>query len=272
MINTSPHHPTTISPPSLDLPMGDYVLRFAQNESEVRRAQLLRFNVFNLELGEGLAESYVLGRDEDEFDATCHHLIIHHVPSNDVIGTYRLQVAEMAAQAHGFYSNGEFNLSTLPPAMLGRAVELGRACIAKAHRVPQVLFLLWQGIAVYMTALNKDYLFGCCSLTSQDPNDGAQVMAILREQNAIHPSLHVMPRPDFACYDSHFCPQPSAATVPKLFRAYLRMGAKVLGPPALDQQFKTIDYLVWFDRHDMNPDAQKFFVGASQLLRQNPLN
>ena len=35
---------------------------------EVRAAQSLRFQVFNLELNEGLQESYVTGLDEDPFD------------------------------------------------------------------------------------------------------------------------------------------------------------------------------------------------------------
>ncbi len=265
MISTHSYAPPNQTPvlPALNVKIGDYVLSFAQTEHALRRAQLLRFNVFNLELGEGLSESYVLGRDEDEFDATCHHLIITHTPSNDVIGTYRLQIAEMAAQGHGFYSNTEFDLSTLPPEVLNGAVELGRACIAKDHRVPQVLFLLWQGIAIYMMAFNKDYLFGCCSLTSQDPHEGKQVMTILHAQNAIHPNLHVLPRPEFECYPPCFqLDRPNDAKVPKLFRAYLRMGAKVLGPPAIDQQFKTIDYLVLFDRNNMSADAQKFFASG----------
>ena len=48
---------------------------------------------------------------------------------------------------------------------------------------------------------------------------------------------------------SHECPldavteEPTA--IPKLLRAYLAVGAKICGPPALDRQFKTIDFLTW---------------------------
>ena len=53
-----------------------YAARLAQSADEVRRAQQLRFEVFNLELGEGLAESYVTGLDIDPFDEFCDHLIV----------------------------------------------------------------------------------------------------------------------------------------------------------------------------------------------------
>jgi len=37
------------------------------------------------------------------------------------------------------------------------------------------------------------------------------------------------------------------ATVPKLLRAYLNIRARICGPPALDTQFKTIDFLTMLD-------------------------
>ena len=43
------------------------------------------------------------------------------------------------------------------------------------------------------------------------------------------------------------------AKLPTLFRIYLRHGAMVCGPPAIDRRFKTIDYLVLFDVEAMDP-------------------
>ena len=68
-----------------------YVTRLARSPEEVRSAQTLRFEVFNLELNEGLAHSYATGLDADPYDAVCDHLIVEHVPSNSIVGTYRLQ-------------------------------------------------------------------------------------------------------------------------------------------------------------------------------------
>jgi putative hemolysin len=50
--------------------------------------------------------------------------------------------------------------------------------------------------------------------------------------------------------------------IPKLLRAYLALGAKICGPPALDRQFKTIDFLTMLDLETMPPAMrQKFFGG-----------
>ena len=47
----------------------NYATRLARNMDEIRASQSLRFQVFNLELNEGLEESYATGLDEDPFDA-----------------------------------------------------------------------------------------------------------------------------------------------------------------------------------------------------------
>src|SRR5450432_3177967 len=69
----------------------NYATRLACHAEEVRAAQALRFEVFNLELNEGLAQSYESGLDEDPFDAVCDHLLVEHRPSRQIVGTYRLQ-------------------------------------------------------------------------------------------------------------------------------------------------------------------------------------
>ncbi|MCH7780408.1 MAG: GNAT family N-acetyltransferase [Acidobacteria bacterium] len=55
---------------------GKYKLRFASTLAELEAVQRLRFEVFNLELGEGLEESYATGLDQDRFDPVSHHLMI----------------------------------------------------------------------------------------------------------------------------------------------------------------------------------------------------
>jgi putative hemolysin len=224
-----------------------YVVRFVQNAEEFDAVLKLRFEVFNLELGEGLQESYATQRDQDEFDLSCHHLIVVDKKSAQIIGTYRMQTYEMAA-ANGFYSAAEFDLKRLPEEVIKNSVELGRACIVQAHRNGRVLFLLWRGLAVYMMLMKKRYLFGCCSLTSQDPHEGKQVMDYLQAHGHVHPDLQVLPQPDFVCYPDDFVAQRKfAVKIPRLFRIYLEYGAKVCSPPAIDRRFKTIDYLVMLD-------------------------
>jgi putative hemolysin len=224
---------------------GSYVVRLAETVEEIDAALKLRFEVFNLELKEGLDSSFRTGRDRDEFDGSCDHLIVTDLTNGNVVGTYRLMTIEMAKHAGGFYSAGEFDLNYLPPEVLNQALELGRACIAQSHRNRQVLFLLWKGLAQYVQAKRKRFLFGCCSLTSQEPADGNELWAQLIDRGHMHPTFFIPTRSESECRS---VPRGSSKVeIPKLFRMYLSIGAKVCSPPAIDRVFKTIDFLVLFD-------------------------
>ncbi len=246
--------------PSLEIREGRYLVRLARTPEELDAALKLRFEVFNLELGEGLASSFKTGRDLDQFDEACDHLIVLETGTDKVIGTYRMQTSEMAATGSGFYTAAEFDLSRLPANLLTEGIELGRACIAQSHRNTQALFLLWKGLAAYASYKGKRYLFGCCSLTSQDVNIGWRVMELLRTQGHLHPCLFTPPNPEYECeMNDPALVDAETVKLPRLFRSYLRYGAKVCSPPAIDRRFKTIDFLVLFDIAQMSERAVQMF-------------
>jgi putative hemolysin len=248
--------------PSQVLEDGHYVVRFARDAADLDRVLKLRFEVFNIELGEGLEESFHSGRDEDEFDAVCHHLMVIDNASRELVGTYRLQTSEMASRYLGYYSQQEFQLDQLPAGVLDSALELGRACVAGTHRNTQTLFQLWRGLALYVAHNRKRYLFGCSSLTSQNAVEGRAVMDLLERKGNVHPEFRVEPQPHCRCYDEGLeLDADFPAKLPTLFRIYLRHGARVCGPPAIDRQFKTIDYLVIFDVDAMDPHMFKTYFG-----------
>lgn len=249
-------------PPS-EMREGKYLVRFAVSREELDKVQRLRFEVFNLELGEGLESSFQTERDLDEYDLACHHLMVIEAATEKVVGTYRLQTGAMAAAATGFYSAAEFDLSRLPLEVLEDSVELSRACIAKEYRNTQVLFLLWKGLASYIAFNRKRFLFGCCSLTSQDAADGKLAMELLQREGHLHRSYVVPAKNGFECYSPGFVVEsPFEFKLPKLFRSYLRIGAKVCGPPAIDRLFKTIDFFVLFDLFEMDRQTQRMFFGV----------
>jgi hypothetical protein len=124
-----------------------YRVRVSSTQADVRAAQSLRFQVFNLELNEGLESSYATLRDEDPFDPVCDHLLVEDESSGEVVGTYRLQTGTMALANLGFYSAQEFEFGAFRD-VYGEMVELGRACVHRSHRNLQVLTLLWRGIRV----------------------------------------------------------------------------------------------------------------------------
>lgn len=239
---------------------GRYTMRFLNDRKDLESVLRLRFEVFNLELGEGLDSSYETGLDFDDYDPCCHHLVIEDADRNQIVGTYRLQTYEMACAGRGFYSAIEFDFSMIPADVLQKSVELGRACIERSHRNTQVLYLLWRGLAAYASHNHKRYMFGCCSLTSQDPDEGHLIMEQLKRDERLHREIEVRPLPGFECYPAaHKVDIVREVRVPKLFRTYLRFGARVCGAPAIDRQFRTIDYFVVFDIDEMDSHIRRMF-------------
>jgi putative hemolysin len=234
-----------------------YTARLARNAREMRAAQALRFEVFNLELREGLEQSYATGLDQDPFDTVCDHLIVEYLPASQIVGTYRLQTGPGAAVHLGYYSAREFEFAVFEP-VRAQVVELGRACVHRQHRNLAVLGLLWKGIADYARQCGGRYLLGCSSITSQDPAVGASAYADLCRHHLAPPDYRTRPLPPFDCPLNHLAADPPK--LPKLLRAYLTIGAKVCGPPALDQEFKTIDFLTLLDLASLPTGTRQRFM------------
>ncbi len=220
-----------------------YRLRLAQSPDDLRAAQTLRFLVFNVEMQEGLAQSFEHCLDADDFDPVCDHLLVEDTRSGDVVGTYRLQTGGQALQNIGYYSAREFDFSPFEGCR-SRILELGRACIHREHRSFAVLSLLWRGIAQYAQLQGARYLIGCSSLTSQDCGIGAATWQRLRPHLAPAP-WRTLPMPDYVCPLDRLAE--NAPKTPKLLAAYLSLGAKMCSPPAIDRDFGTIDFLTLVD-------------------------
>jgi putative hemolysin len=269
--------------------VGRYRLRLAQSGEDRIAACRLRFRVFNIELGEGLESSYQTGLDTDHFDEFCEHLLVEDKqednPSRRIVGTYRMQTGETAARNRGYYSEQEFNLSPYEPLRPG-ILELGRASIDREHRTPEVLTLLWRGIAQYATDMGLRYLIGCSSLTSKDPAEGWQLYHQL-EHYRVSPEFETSPTAAYACpieqegahAQPSFCLKESnpgeveaehgreaedsrqvTVKVPKLLKTYLAIGARIAAPPAWDREFGTIDFLTLLDLKMLSPAARSRFL------------
>jgi putative hemolysin len=229
---------------------GGYRLRLAQSADDVRAAQRLRFEVFNIELNEGLNASYSTGLDADPFDEVCDHLLVEVAATGWAVGTYRLQTGKSAAARRGYYSEQEFDLGPFER-FRSEMIELGRACVHAQHRNLAVLGLLWKGIAEYARRHAGRYLVGCSSLTSQDASEGAAMYQALAATHLADPEWRTLPRPEFACDLS--APAAKAPRPPRLLAAYLSIGARICGPPAIDREFKTIDFLTLLDLKRLPP-------------------
>ena len=241
-----------------------YAARLASTKDEVWAAQALRFEVFNLELNEGLEQSFTTGLDEDPFDAVCDHLVVEYVPSKQIVGTYRLQSGRNAQACLGYYSEQEFEFETFER-LRTEIVEAGRACVHRQHRNLVVLGLLWKGIAEYAQRQSARYLLGCSSISSQDPSVGASTYAQLCRRHLAAPEYRTRPRPEFECALDRLAAE--TPPVPKLLRAYLTIGAKICGPPALDRHFKTIDFLTMVELVSLPVPVRQRFMTSFEPKR-----
>jgi len=233
---------------------GRYIAGFANSDRCVEAALRLRYEVFNLELGEGLPESVTTGLDRDELDAQMSHLVLLDAATHHVVGTYRMQTATHALEHRGLYSSRQYDLAALEP-YFPRAVELGRACLAREHRALSAIMQLWLGIGAFMNRYDQYYLFGCSSLTTTDPDDGWRAMKTIRENGYLHPDLWLSARAPFSCGD----PQREfaedlgeALRLPKLFRTYMRLGSRVISEPTIDTDFGSVDFLVMMDGREVS--------------------
>src|SRR5260370_38888089 len=212
----------------------------AQTLEDVIECQRLRYLVFNCELGEGLDTSAKTGLDRARFDFICDHLMVQDVATGRVAGTYRMQSGYRAKGNLGYYGEEFFDFRPFETIRI-EVLELGRACVHGEYRNTNVLHMLWKGIARYALSCGARYLLGCSSLSSQDENEGVALYEALREKYLVGPSLRTNPVEGHRCRSSNLAVK--APQTPRLFRAYLDISACICGPPSIDRQFKSIDFL-----------------------------
>ena len=216
----------------------------AKTLEDVVECQRRRYLVFNCELGEGLDISDRTGLDRDRFDFICDHLMVRDAATGNLAGTYRMQSGYRARGNLGYYGKELFDFGPFEE-MRGEVLELGRACVHLEYRNTNVLHMLWKGITRYALSCGARYLIGCSSLSSQNEDEGMALYGMLKEKYLVAPLLRTNP------VESRKC-RPSSAPValprpPRLFRAYLDISARICGPPAIDREFKTIDFLTLVD-------------------------
>jgi putative hemolysin len=238
-----------------------YSLLIADDAGQVAAAQRLRHDVFAAELG-GTLVTAADGRDIDEFDEHCDHLIVRDDSTGTVVGTYRMLLPRAAERAGRRYSDGEFDLSRLSP-LRDQLVETGRSCVHPDHRSGAVVNLMWAGIARYLHLNNLRWLGGCASV---ELGDGGHTAAGVWERVAARhlspPTLRVTPRnPWLARTDLIGDPQ---VKVPPLLKGYLRLGSWICGEPAYDPDFNTADFFVLLSMDRIDPRYRRHFLGATR--------
>ncbi|HSV36843.1 MAG TPA: GNAT family N-acyltransferase [Ramlibacter sp.] len=238
------------------------LVSWAQHQDEVRQAQRLRFQVFASEMGARL-DTWVPGHDVDLFDDYCEHLLVRDEQSREVIGTYRVLTPAQARRVGSTYSDTEFDLTRLRN-LRERMVELGRSCVHPAHRHGGVILALWGALAEFMVRNQLDTMIGCASIPmmhngSVSGHAAASIWNQVRQTHLAPIEYQVRPRLALPVdeLDGTLDVEP-----PALIKGYLRLGAKVLGPPAWDPDFNSADLPMLMRIAELPPRYRKHFLGA----------
>jgi putative hemolysin len=236
-----------------------FSVQLATRSSLIDAALRLRYKVFCEEMGADIDRHD--GRDVDEFDALCEHLVVIDEWRDKVVGTYRILPPWSARRLGKRYSEGEFRIDALR-AIDRDLFEVGRACVHPAYRTGEgavVLARLWTGLGAYVRENQVKYLAGCASVPLER---GTLNLGAMRSQLLRH---HAAPE-EFRIEPLRGLPSmgdPCGATpmVPPLLKGYLRLGAWVGGEPAWDPTFDCADFFVLLAVGEISPRYARHFLG-----------
>ena len=256
--------------------IGSLEVRLARSAAEIAAAQEVRYRVFYDELGatQACLES-VAGRDIDRFDEVCDHLLVFDTSlagpdHRRIVGTYRLLRQEIAAEAGGFYSEGEFELKKLIARHHGqRFLELGRSCVLPEYRSKRTIEILWQGIWAYINHYRIGVMTGCASFHGVVPAAHAEALSYLAQN--CRASLEW----DVRAVSSRYCPmdlmpaeaigmKSALAALPPLIKGYLRVGAKVGDGCVIDHQFGTVDVFIVMPVKEIAARYVSYYSGEAE--------
>jgi putative hemolysin len=230
-------------------------LSIARTPAEVAEAQRLRYKVFAEEMGAQVSGTG--GLDIDGFDDFCDHLLVRESSTHQVIGTYRILSPHQAAQAGGYYSAGEFDLSRIAH-LFDRTVEVGRACVHQDYRSGGTITMLWAGLAKYMQMHHYEYMIGCASVPMNDGGHAAaSLFNRLKDDHLSPPEYRVFPHNPLPIEALN---QDIQVACPPLIKGYLRLGAYICSEPAWDAYFNTADMLVMLPLSRINKRYAAHFL------------
>ena len=207
---------------------------FTDDKKLIKEAKLLRYKIFTNSYG--LKNNQKI--DEDYFDNYCKHLVAVD-EKNRVVGTYRLITRETQKRCGILYSDQEFDLVRLAK-IKNNILEIGRVCIADDFKDKWVISNLWKLIHKYAIVNNYHHI---CGVTSVNLNvsDVSFLYKALVERNHLAPiEYQVRPRVPYPIVEN--IPSQPGVMIPKLLKAYLKMGAWVCGEPYWDRDFSSADF------------------------------
>ena len=244
---------------------GRYSLLVTREGEHVRAAQRLRHDVFAIEQGARLAPGPAAeeGRDEDAFDAFCDHVMVRDETDGAIVGTYRMLAPDGCRRGGRAVLGHRVRPDRARRPSGPRLVEVGRSCVHPDHRTGTVLSLVWAGMWRYLVLTGHRWLIGCASvpLGPEGALPGSVWSLVTRKHLASGDHRVVPHRPAPIGLDGAGDARRARLETPPLLRGYLRLGARIGGPPALDPDFGVADLFVLLDHTAIDPRWRRHLLG-----------
>lgn len=216
---------------------GRYRARLASSAADLVQAQALRHRSFIARRGLVLNG----GRDEDDFDPLCQHILIEHIPHQTLVGCYRLMSFEAGQSVENCYTAQSYDLAPLRY-FGGAKLEMGRFCLDPAAHDPDILRLAWGAMARVVMDQRVELLFGCSSFEVAKPEQHTHALAALQDHIAardwrpLAKAVETYPILRAQVSDA----RQGLAEMPTLLRTYLGMGGKVSDHAVIDRRLDTL--------------------------------
>lgn len=262
-----------------------YISKLGTESAIMRELSRLREITFR-SVGEGTG----LEKDTDVYDAQYLHLFIWNAKAKEIVGAYRLGLADEICKKFGpsgLYTHTLFKFDESLTEKILPGIELGRSFVRPEYQKAfQPLLYLWKGIGMFISR-NPQYvnLFGPVSITA-DYKDTSRNMLLrsLELSNFANDLAHlVKPRnkparmkkreewvnPDFeeiiASVDDVSTLiqdiEDDRKSIPVLIKQYLKLGGKILAFN-LDEEFSdVVDGLILIDLRKTDKRTRRRYMG-----------
>jgi putative hemolysin len=277
----------SLPPASKLIAAGDFEVYIAsahQIPSCLREIGRLREATFRA-VGEGTGNAI----DLDAFDDYYNHLFMWNTVRQEIVGSYRLGLADKILAehgVHGLYTRTLFKFDERLMEKFPPAIEMGRSFIRTEYqKAYSSLFLLWRGISVFV-GRNPHYrvLFGPVSITNEYREASRCMILASMRQTCMADDLTHLVKPKFPPKPpqrSEWCLEeymeylsdidrvagyvaeiePDGKDIPVLLRQYLKLSGKLLAFNVDPEFSSVVDGLIMVDLSKASPKTLRRYMG-----------
>lgn len=235
---------------SSDISKLKFQVGIADSPKEIDEVYKLRYDIFNVELEEGIKENECIKRDIDAYDEYCDHLIVKD--KDLIIATYRIHPSWKMNKSLGFYSETEFNIKKLN-FHNKKVIEVGRACIHKDYRANILLALVWTALRQYGEENNIEGFFGVASVHKCSIEEVSALYYNFLKNKQLIDDGTVLPLDELKVTLTDYKEDAfKKELIGSLLKGYIKMGTKLYGKPVYDKIFGCYDFFIYLDMKEAN--------------------